>query len=468
MADNDFKQENDSEKVATVNEVKEERTVNEVQNVTTVHEKKPQTDTKVSESTKDKTDSQLTDSPQKGDEDKKEASLDRELDAPASVDPEKEKKGPFQTGDIIEYMFKEWLIAGMNWLWVETVYHHDKGYYKRKYAKEYAAAARKKEKKLENYDTYKKMMSLGDKATKNIEKDENAFSNNTTFVDMANKLRSGNFDDVSDDTAFFLKNMSRKSFDVLLDPQRVQKVQKNINNNIIAASQFSNVYARVALTEQKMSDASSPTDQKAWDKAQKEGVVLYLRLIDNARKNGKDINAYSKHLLETIDKSAEEMRKNLVDGKFDGYSKKNFFGKTKKGKYSPNKAFASLLEEAKNINRSDNPQNIYEEVVMQQNFDASAQDRMLQHNMSSDEFAEERARLAHRREALERAKANIKNNPSRLAAREKIEKMRAQKRQKRIEDLKNPDYVIKDSKGNDNRELTSAMRKYYQDRFMMR
>ena len=145
MADNDFKQENDSEKVATVNEVKEERTVNEVQNVTTVHEKKPQTDTKVSESTKDKTDSQLTDSPQKGDEDKKEASLDRELDAPASVDPEKEKKGPFQTGDIIEYMFKEWLIAGMNWLWVEIVYHHDKGYYKRKYAKEYAAAARKKE-----------------------------------------------------------------------------------------------------------------------------------------------------------------------------------------------------------------------------------------------------------------------------------------------------------------------------------
>lgn len=36
------------------------------------------------------------------------------------VEKEEEGKGPFQEGDIIDYMYKEWLIAGMNWVWVKV------------------------------------------------------------------------------------------------------------------------------------------------------------------------------------------------------------------------------------------------------------------------------------------------------------------------------------------------------------
>ena len=73
-----------------------------------------------------------------------------------------------------------------------------------------------------------------------------------------------------------------------------------------------------------------------------------------------------------------------------------------------------------------------------------------------------------RHKALERAKENINKDPARKEARERLEQIRAQKRQQRLQNLKNPDYVMKDEKGKDNPALTAAMRKYYQDRFLMK
>ena len=312
------------------------------------------------------------------------------------------------------------------------------------------------------------MQSLDEKAVKNIEAADNKFSNNTGLIDLAARLREGDFEGLSDETAFILKNMSRKNFDKLLDPQRIKETQERLNNNMIAASQFSNIYAYVALMDAKMKDASSPTDQAAWDRAQKEGLVTYLRLIDYAKRNGQDVQTYSKDLLHTISDAGDNVRDNVKKGRFDGFSKKNIFGRIKKGAYEPNEAFQSILNQVQNVNLEGTPQNLYEEVVMQQNFDKTAQEKMLQHNMTGSLLADERERLIARHKALERAKENINKDPARKEARERLEQIRAQKRQQRLQNLKNPDYVMKDEKGKDNPALTAAMRKYYQDRFLMK
>ena len=458
---------NEPQKEVTVHEPEKEVTVHEPQKETVVNEPNHSTETLVNEAPS-QTPSQTPEAHTGDNEDTNEGEISRRIDDPGELNPEKKKNGPFKTGDIIEYMFNDWLIGGMNWLWIEAVYAHDKKYYRRKYEKECKAASSPKMKKLKNYDTYKKMQSLDEKAVKNIEAADNKFSNNTGLIDLAARLREGDFEGLSDETAFILKNMSRKNFDKLLDPQRIKETQERLNNNMIAASQFSNIYAYVALMDAKMKDASSPTDQAAWDRAQKEGLVTYLRLIDYAKRNGQDVQTYSKDLLHTISDAGDNVRDNVKKGRFDGFSKKNIFGRIKKGAYEPNEAFQSILNQVQNVNLEGTPQNLYEEVVMQQNFDKTAQEKMLQHNMTGSLLADERERLIARHKALERAKENINKDPARKEARERLEQIRAQKRQQRLQNLKNPDYVMKDEKGKDNPALTAAMRKYYQDRFLMK
>lgn len=43
---------------------------------------------------------------------------------------EDEEKGPFQPGDIIEYMYKDWIIGGANWLWSKSAKHLEAGWFK--------------------------------------------------------------------------------------------------------------------------------------------------------------------------------------------------------------------------------------------------------------------------------------------------------------------------------------------------
>lgn len=405
--------------------------------------------------------------PEKSDEEEKVASLAKKPD-PAKYKPEEKENGPFASGDIIKYMFEKWLIAFMNYAWERTFYHMEVGYYNRKYKRDCRKAAKKKFKKLKEHETYKKSFDLQKTAADNISKSEQKFNDNKDFIKLASQLRSGNFDGVSEETAFLLKNLPKKTFDSMLEPKRIEEMQKRINNNMIAASQFANTYAEASLLDAKMKKASSPTDKSAFERAQKEGYITYMRLINEAGKKGMDVSDVSKRLLSAVNNATRIAHKNIEKGNFDGYSKKGLFGRTIKGQYKGNPAFDQITALQQVLDLSSSPKSIVEEMVMQQNIDKRNADKWLQYDTAVNLTQEQRNRLKKRREQFLAAKERINNDPQKKSAREKIEAMRARKRAQKIEALKDPNYVMKDKNGNDNPALTAAMRKYYQDRFMMK
>lgn len=468
MADEDKKvivdEENDAPKTATVNQEVKSTTVNQAQKQTTINEKN-NGETKVNQSDIDQ-----TEIPQKTDDEEYEGNITSNQYDP-DANPPRKKGGPFKEGDVIDYMFKEWLIAGLNWIWEETVYQFDKGYYKRKYANELKKANRKEEKKLESYDTYKKMMDLGKKSTDNINNTEDYFHENTALIELGAKLREGDFSGVSEDTAFMLKSLPREKFDALFAEDRMSRLQKNYNNNMIALSQFANNFARVSLVEAKMKDASSPTDEKAFENAKKEGTEIFLRLIESKKQQGMsqdELFNYTKNLMLNMDRAADQMRKNLVKGHFDGYTKTNWLGRTKTGAHKKNTAFDAILAEASSLGPTNGTQSIYNEIMQQQNFDKANQDKIISFTAAREMTTAQKQTLAARRKRFLEARERIYSDPQKKANREKAEKIREQKRQQRIANLRSPQYVMKNIEGKDDPALTAAMRKYYQDRFLMK
>ena len=470
MADEDKKviveEENDTPKTTTVNQEVKSTTVNQAQKQTTINEKN-NGETKVNQEDAQPTDGE---SPEKAEDNENEGDISSNNYTP-DINPKRKKIEPFKEGDVIDYMFKNWLLAGINWLCEETVYQFDKGYYKRKYANELKKANRKEEKKLESYDTYKKMMDLGKKSTDNINNTEDYFHENTALIELGAKLREGDFSGVSEDTAFMLKSLPREKFDALFAEDRMSRLQKNYNNNMIALSQFANNFARVSLVEAKMKDASSPTDEKAFENAKKEGTEIFLRLIGSKKQQGMshdELFNYSKNLMLNMDRAADQMRENLVKGHFDGYTKTNWLGRTKKGSYKKNSAFENILAEASSLGQANGTQGIYEEIMQQQNFDKNNRDKIISFTTAREMTNNQLQSLEARRKRFLEARERIYSDPQKKANREKAEKIREQKRQQRIANLRNPQYVMKNIEGKDDPALTAAMRKYYQDRFLMK
>ncbi len=470
MADEDKKviveEENDTPKTTTVNQDVKSTTVNQAQKQTTISEKN-NGETKVNQEDAKPTDSE---SPEKKEDDENEGDISSNNYTP-EINPKRKKIEPFKEGDVIQYMFKEWLIAGINWLCEETVYQFDKGYYNREYRRNMRNAAKKADKEVKTYDTYKKMTDLAGKAKDNIESSHDYFTGNTALIDLGAKLREGDFSGVSEDTAFMLKSLPREKFDRLFDKDRMAKLQKNYNDNMVAVALFANNYAQVSVINAKMKDAKAPTDQEAYDKAKREGSEIFIRLIANQKQQGKspdEIRQYTKALMKTMDRAIVKTQKDVRKGNFDGYSKKGWFGRTKKGSYKKNSAFEDILAEASSLGQTSGTQGIYEEIMQQQNFDKNNQDKIISFTTAREMTNNQLQSLEARRKRFLEARARIYSDPQKKANREKAEKIREQKRQQRIENLRNPQYVMKNSKGQNDAALTAAMRKYYQDRFMMK
>ena len=243
-------------KATTVNEKLNETTVNEKLNETTVNEKLNETtvnqkseETKVNET---KTDAKPKE--EENDEAKKEdaAEINRKDDDKIG-DPE-EEKGPFKEGDIIKYMYEDWLIGGLNWLWAKAAKHIKKGMIGEKYRKPKRDAEKKKHKDLERFDTYKMKEKYNDKMLKEIDDKEKSFGDYNGLVEVCDKIRTGRLEEtnLSDDIKAMIKAMPQKDFDNFFNPKRIKKAQENIKSNMIAGMQFANMYAQAALLDAKM------------------------------------------------------------------------------------------------------------------------------------------------------------------------------------------------------------------------
>ena len=120
------------------------------------------------------------------------------------------------------------------------------------------------------------------------------------------------------------------------------------------------------------------------------------------------------------------------------------------------------------MGQANGTQGIYEEIMQQQNFDKNNQDKIISFTTAREMTDNQLSTLEARRKRFLEAKERIYSDPQKKANREKAEKFREQKRQQRIANLRNTQYVMKNDKGQNDVALTATMRKYYQDRFLMK
>ena len=440
-------------KATTVNEKLNETTVNEKLNETTVNEKLNETtvnqkseETKVNET---KTDAKPKE--EENDEAKKEdaAEINRKDDDKIG-DPE-EEKGPFKEGDIIKYMYEDWLIGGLNWLWAKAAKHIKKGMIGEKYRKPKRDAEKKKHKDLERFDTYKMKEKYNDKMLKEIDDKEKSFGDYNGLVEVCDKIRTGRLEEtnLSDDIKAMVKAMPQKDFDNFFNPKRIKKAQENIKNNMIAGMQFANMYAQAALLDAKMQnlnhDALANGNDAAFAAFKKEGIRLFAKAMNAANERGEDTYKLSSELLKMVDKAVQTAHKNIDKGNFDGFEKQKrtiFLKKKKvKGEYKPNDAFNKLHEKLQNIDPNQPVANLMEEAILEQDFDKAQTYQFEQYRQSQSQVDAQRQHLAARRKQFEDARARIMNDPSRRAAREALEAQRAIKRQAMIDRMRqDPSY----------------------------
>ena len=457
--DNELKPQNDlifdepdNPKEVTVNQETKETTVNQVApKETTVNQVAPKETTvnqQTAESKVNENKSQKT--PQENDDeevkDPDTAEVNRKDDN--LVQPGDEEKGPFKEGDIIKYMYEDWLIGGLNWLWAKGAKHIKAGATRQKYAKPKKDAENKKTKTLERFDTYKMKEKYNDKMLNNIDKKEKQLAEYNGLVDVCDKIRTGRLGetDLPDEVKAMIKAMPKKDFDKFFNPKRIAKTQDNIKSNMLAAMQFANMYAQAALLDAKMQslnhEALANGNDAAFEAFLKEGLKKYVKAMGAAQEDGKDTYALSGKLLKMVEKAVETAHKNIDNGNFDGFekNKRNMFLQKKKvkGEYKPNKEFDKLQDMLGNVDITKPAANLWEEALMEQDFDKANAYQFEQYRMNQNDVNARRRSLEDRRRNLEN---RIMNDPALKAARDAKLAQRSAKRQEMIERMRqDPNY----------------------------
>lgn len=465
------------EKEVTVDEALKETTVNEEMKETTVNEEAKETT--FNENAKETTFNEHPAEnrvPENSDEqdnldDEKQGDIEN-LEDDRINPPDEEEKGPFEDGDIIAYMYKNWLIAGMNYAWVSGAKWIKAESYKRKYQKNRRKAEKNKNKEVSRYDTYKMRYTYEKKALDEITKKENQLVGNRGLINLAEKVREGKYEEagLSPEMQDVVKNMPKKQFDEMFAEKNVKKYQKNINDTLISANQFAHMYAQLSMLETKAKDANDPMFQNGNDPAYqaqvKKGLILYAKAMGREAEQGGDTRKFSGKLLDQAKNALDVTRKNIEKGNFNGYHKKRRFRKDIIGERKENKEFDKLLKTLSGIDTNEPAANMFEAIIRSQAFDKEKAAQLVENQNQERILAARRQRNDDRRRRLQEAKDRM--DPTRRAQREAKNAEREAKRQKRIKNLENPDYVMTDSKGNKNQEATNKWRQFYRDRGMMR
>ena len=267
-----------------------------------------------------------------------------------------------------------------------------------------------------------------------------------------------------------VKNMPKKQFDEMFAEKNVKKYQKNINDTLISANQFAHMYAQLSMLETKAKDANDPMFQNGNDPAYqaqvKKGLILYAKAMGREAEQGGDTRKFSGKLLDQAKNALDVTRKNIEKGNFNGYHKKRRFRKDIIGECKENKEFDKLLKTLSGIDTNEPAANMFEAIIRSQAFDKEKAAQLVENQNQERILAARRQRNEDRRRRLQEAKDRM--DPTRRAQREAKNAEREAKRQKRIKNLENPDYVMTDSKGNKNQEATNKWRQFYRDRGMMR
>lgn len=396
--------ENDDETLEVNEEIKE-TTVNQAVKETTVNEKSKET--KVNEQVK-------VPEEQNTPEEKKTGSISRKPDEIGGADYDDKEDNIFKSGDIIEYMYSDWLIAGLNGIWKWCCKKTKSGYYDKKYKQHLQNAQTPAEKALQSYDTYKKMNDAEKKAVDDINAKEALYDNDKSLIEQAQKIREGNYDGLTPQQKAFFQNADQKKLNQFLDPANVAKCQEAYNSYRVAAAQFANNYAQLMFMDGKMRNPDNPALKdmdKVMAKFKNEGYLLFARSIEDAVKNGKSAYNTSALLKDNVDKGLDVMRKNVAHGNFVGYSKKNWLGRKKEGKYKTNGFVQNLLLIRDGTDMSARPKMSMHEALLnnlqQENSNKRIFDVYMQEKLSNDNA---RAQNNVRRVNLNNLKSRLSNS----------------------------------------------------------
>ena len=430
---------NEQVKETTFNEQTKETTFNQATKETTVNEpqKKP-TPPKQEENNEE--------------EDKDGAEINNQGTDNHIGDPDMEK-GPFKEDDIIKYMYTDWLIGGLNWLWAKGAQKIKGGMMRQQYKQSKKGAQDKKKRTLERYDTYKLKEKYNNKMLKELEDKEKKLSSYNGLVELCDKIRAGRMDEtkLSDETKALIKAMPKKDFDAFFNKKRIQKLQENIKDNMIAAMQFANMYAQTAVLEAKMQNLNHDLLANGNDAAlaamKQEGLLLYVKSMTDAQEKGKNTAKFSEQMLKKMQKALNTTHKNIDNGRFDGFEKEKrnkirFWKKeTVKGEYQPNEDWNAVVAMLQNIDTKRPPANMMEEAIIEQDFDKASNYQFEQYQQQNGALGAQQRQLDNRRKQLENVRARIMSDPARRAEREAKEADRAVKRQAMIDRMRqDPNY----------------------------
>ena len=396
--------ENDDETLEVNEEVKE-TTVNQAVKETTVNEKNKETT--VNEQVK-------VPEEQKANDEKKTGSITRKPDEIGGADYDDKEDNIFKAGDIIDYMYNDWLIAGLNGIWKWCCKKTKSGYYDKKYKQHLQDAQKPAEKALQSYDTYKKMNDAEKKAVEDINAKEALYDNDKSLIEQAQKIREGNYEGLTPQQKARLQNADPKKLNQFLDTNNIAKCQEAYNSYRVAAAQFANNYAQLMFMDAKMRNPDDPEIKdmdKAMAKFKNEGYLLFARSIENAVKSGKSAYNTSAMLKDNVDKGLDTMRKNVVKGNFVGYSKKKWLGRKSKGQYKENKYVQNLLQIRDGTDMSARSKQSMHEALLndlqQEKANTKAFDVYMQEQLANDNA---RAQNNVRRVKLNKLKSRLSND----------------------------------------------------------
>lgn len=274
---------------------------------------------------------------------------------------ERDDKGPFKEGDIINYMYNDWLIAGANWLWNKSAEKLDGAYFRTRnafaqahrneVAKERAQGKKVETKKahgdIDEYCTTKMsqksafMGDYNDKMQENIAKAKEGKLEETTFDEQTKKLLAG------------LPEDKRKDFCKYLS-----KSMENLQNNLINIEQSSALISKAQMAAEICQDPKAfegKNTNEIFDAYQKKNKALLAKRLEQEKAEGRDPTDFMNKTLKLAVKASEQADQNIAKGKYAERDEK-----PGKNEYL-DKINKSLGASATNSASNDNePQSIYE------------------------------------------------------------------------------------------------------------
>ncbi|MFV0626916.1 MAG: hypothetical protein ACK5N8_06185 [Alphaproteobacteria bacterium] len=237
-------------------------------------------------------------------------------------DPVEEDKGPFEQGDIIDYMYNKWLIAGANWTWVKTDKHIRKTGYAmanafqdqlRKNREAKAANKNAKTTKTKEFDADTNLKLAEDLQNKYNRTDENM----EKIVKRHKLIAEGKFDEagVSDDFKKKLEEGEKKYGKNYVKDycNNVIEHTKDMSETFKHIQTISSTIVHAEVDMLKINNVKEgEKDASHLSKRQDDVSIHIISQINKISKEGGDVPAFIKTLSEKA-KGAKEFAQGEIE-----------------------------------------------------------------------------------------------------------------------------------------------------------